>query len=124
MSPAPLREGTEGLTEGLAPSLRFLRRVEERVHHRRAARQHWPELLPVHRLGHRRAAVPDHPGDSSTGTPASLIIETNEFRSSRGVHSHGSSPASLHTDRKDRRTFAASKAVPLLVANTNPSWAQ
>jgi hypothetical protein len=50
-------------------------------------------------------------------TPLSLMIDTNEWRSSRGVQLVPS-PAALVMRRNERRTLAASSAVPTLVAKT------
>jgi hypothetical protein len=47
-------------------------------------------------------------------------MDTKLCRSSLGDHWTGSSPAAATTRRNDRRTFAASKAVPRAVVNTKP----
>lgn len=50
-------------------------------------------------------------------TPSSLMIETNEWRSSRGVQLVPN-PAACVMRRNERRTLAASSGVPTLVAKT------
>ena len=57
---------------------------------------------------------------SATGTPCSLMIETNVVRSSRGLQLVPISAAS-HTLRKARRTWEGSSGVPTADANTKPS---
>jgi hypothetical protein len=57
----------------------------------------------------------------SSGTPASESSETNECRSSRGVHSDGLRPGTrAKARRKSRRTLPASILVPTDVVNTRP----
>src|SRR6185312_3101537 len=55
---------------------------------------------------------------SSTGTPCSLMIETNVRRNSRGLQ-FSPIPASIQIFRKPRRTWDGSSGVPTAEANTN-----
>jgi hypothetical protein len=58
---------------------------------------------------------------SSSGTPASDNTETNECRSSRGVHSSGSMPGTRWSARrKVTPDVGASIAVPNAVVKTSP----
>jgi DNA-binding GntR family transcriptional regulator len=61
---------------------------------------------------------------SSIRTPLLDSTDTKLCRSSRGVQSAGSRPALLVTSRNARRTFAASSASPVELANTIPSSCQ
>jgi len=58
---------------------------EDGVHGLGSLGDHWLELMPVDRLGNRSAGVPGEIGETSIGTPLSLMIDTKECRSSRGV---------------------------------------
>lgn len=55
-------------------------------------------------------------------TPLSLMIETKEWRSSRGVQS-SPIPAARVMERSDRRTLPAARGVPTLVQKTRP-WSR
>jgi hypothetical protein len=66
----------------------------------------------------RVLACPTRCAMSSIGIPALDSSETKLCRSSRGVHSSASSPASSATWRKARRTLAASRGVPSCVVKT------
>ena len=67
----------------------------------------------------RELACPASRAISSTGTPWSLIMLTNEVRSSFGTH-RAPSPAAAVTRRKSRRRLCDSYAVPTDVVNTSP----
>jgi len=93
------------------------RRTEEPIHDRRATLDDGTDLMPVDEFRHARTAVTTSRDTSSIGTPASESSETNECRSSRGVHSSGFMPGTeARARRKSRRTFA----VPSRVVNTKP----
>ena len=61
--------------------------IEHPVHRLSAGQQHRPQLVPVHRLGHPCPGVTDEvTAICSMGVPLADSSETNECRSSRGVH--------------------------------------
>jgi hypothetical protein len=86
--------------------------------------------MQVDLLGHDRGAVAHQVGDLLDGYLLSLMIDTNEWRSSRGVQ-HSPRPAALVIRRNERRTLAASSGVPTPVEKTRslsshvwPTWSR
>jgi hypothetical protein len=94
---------------------------EEGVHRPRTAGEHRPQLLAVHQLGDAAAGVANQVEMSSILIPVLESNDTKLCRSSRGVHACASKPAAAATRRNERRTFAASSAVP---AQDHQSWAR
>jgi hypothetical protein len=59
--------------------------LHDAIHDRGALGEGRPDLVPVHRLGARRAAVPDQVPDVLKPASWAIKMDTNECRSSRGV---------------------------------------
>lgn len=90
--------------------------LEDLIHSDRTVQEDRPRLVAVDPLGDRRAGVPAPVGFRRT--PLSDNTETTLYRSSRGVQSFASSPASETMRRKARRTLCASSGVPSEVVKT------
>jgi hypothetical protein len=111
-APDPRRTyGRDHLSIGIPPG-------KQAVHDLSAARDDRADLLAIDEFGGGRAAMADEAGDLLDRDARAESSETKLCRSSRGAHSAGSRPAAAMTLRNERRTLAASSAVPAPEANT------
>ena len=95
-------------------------RLEQLVHNGRAGLNHG---LSWCRYTNSVTVVPLCPTSReicSSGTPASESTETNECRSSRGVHSSGSMPGTRWSARRKVTPDVGASAVPNAVVKTSP----
>jgi hypothetical protein len=93
--------------------------VEGGVHGLGALGDHRLELVPVDLLGYAVPACRQRSAMVSMGTPLPLMIETNEWRSSRSVQ-FSPSPAFLVIALRAVRTWETSSGVPAWLAKTRP----
>src|SRR5436190_22851902 len=92
-------------------------RLEDPVHSFCSGGQHRPQFAPIDTSVVLELECPASRAISSTGTPELDIRETKEWRNSRGVQ-FVPIFAALQAALNSRRTLAASRGAPVLVAKT------